>query len=370
MKNRLFLSAASIILMLAAPANAQSSQEKWGDGAAFNGGILLGDDTAQSDEPSVTTFAAPLIKDKTKVAGSQLNRPKLPLTSSGVVGECAARITIPARYLTDQQQVVIQDEYTKLEFTEPVMQNDTVRVKVRDEYVRYKIRQPRWEVETEEVVTRPEYERLTVRPAQWKYVDETVDISRPRLVWKRGKVAGSDVTRTDPVTGSVFTLVEEPGETRTYRKRVMAFPEQVVASRVPAKSITVTKRVLTDAGGVDPITVPAEWRNYKIERLVKAASPREVSVPAQRKLISTDIMVSPERWEWVPVVCGDKLDSNTVRDIQARLARAKFYDGKMDGAFGPKTRGALKAFQEAEGYYHGGEPTLVTLEKLGLRVGK
>ena len=356
MNSRLFLSAASVILAATGAANAQSSQDTWGDGAAYDGGVLLGTETVET----------PLIKDVSKVAGSQLNRPKLPITPSGTVGECAARITIPAKFRTDQQQVTVQDAHTKLEFSEPVMQNDTVRVKVRDEYVRYKIRQPRWEVETEDLVTRPEYERLTVRPAQWKYIDSTVDVSRPRLVWKRGEIASSDITRTDPVTGSIFTLVEEPGETRTYRKRVMVTPEQVVASRVPAKSITVTKRVLTDAGGVDPIRVPAEWRNYKVERLVKSASPREVSVPEQRKLISTDIMVSPERWEWVPVLCGDKLDASAVRDMQARLASANFYKASIDGEFGPQTRRALKAFQESEGYYHGGELTLVSLEKLGV----
>ena len=358
MNSRLFLSAASIILGLAGAANAQSSQDKWGDGAAFDGGVLLG---APTNEPQI-------VNEVSQVAGSQLNRPKLPISPGGTVGECAARITTPARFRTDQRQVIVQDAHTKLAFSEPIMQSDTVRVKVRDEYVRYKIRQPRWEVETEDIVTRPEYERLSVRPAQWKYVDETVDVSQPRLVWKRGLIAGSEITKTDPVTGTTFTLVEEPGETRTYRKRVMVTPEQVVASRVPEKSITVTKRVLTDAGGVDPVTVPAEWRSYKVERLVKPASPREIPVPAKRKLISTDVMVAPKRWEWVPVLCGDKLDPVTVRDLQARLASAEFYDGKTDGEFGLQTRSALRAYQESEGYYHGGELTLVTLKKLGVPV--
>ena len=356
MNRKLIITVASAILGVAATASAQSATEDWGDGAAYGGGVLLG----------VDDVVTPLRPETSKVAGSKLTRPKLPATPGGTVGECAARITIPARYRTDQRQVIVQDAHTKLAFSEPTLQSDSVRVKVRDEYVRYKIRQPRWEVETEDIVTRPEYERLTVRPAQWKFVDETVDISQPRLVWKHGKIAGSEITRTDPVTGSVFTLVEEPGETRTFRKRVMMTPEQVVATRVPAKSLTVTRRVLTDPGGVDKETVPAEFRSYKVERLARPAAAREIPVPAQRKMISTEIMVSPERWEWVPVLCGDKLDGVTIRDMQARLASAGHYEGSADGVFGPQTRRALKAFQESEGYYHSGELSLVTLEKLGV----
>lgn len=352
------VSAAAAVLFSAASAHAQSSDQDWGDGAAFGGGILK-----SSGEMLITRKA-----ETPRVAGSILNSPKLPRTPSGLAGECAARITIPARYRTDQRQVIVQDAHTKLAFSEPALHSDTVRVKVRDEYTRYKVRQPRWEVETEEIVARPEYERLTVRPAQWKFIDETVDISQPRLVWKRGNVAGSQITRTDPVTGSVFTLLEEPGETRTYRKRVMLAPEQVVATRVPAKSLTVTRRVLTDPGGVDAETVPAEFRNYAVEKITQPAMAREIPVPAKRELISTDIMVSPERWEWVPVLCAEDLNVATIRDMQSRLASNQFYDGASDGVFGPQTRRALKAYQESQGYSHSGELSLVTLDKLGVSV--
>ena len=356
MKLRFAVSFASMIAVCAGMANAQSSSDVWGDGAAYGGAVLLG----AKDNVSVPQF------DTSPIAGDTLNRPKMPITPGGKTGECAARITIPAQYRTDQRQVIVQDAHKTLTFSEPNLQSDKVRVKVRDEYTRYQVRQPRWEVETEDVVTRPEYERLTVRPAQWKYIDETVDISQPRLVWKRGKIASSEITRTDPVTGTIFTLIEEPGEKRTFRKRVMVQPEQVVATRIPAKSLTVTRRVLTDPGGVDSVTVPAEFRTYDVQRLIQPATAREMPVPAKRKLISSKVMVSPERWDWVPVLCGDKVDAVTIRDIQTRLASANFYEGTKDGVFGSQTRRALEAFQEAQGYYHGGELSLVTLEKLGI----
>src|SRR5215467_913415 len=51
-----------------------------------------------------------------------------------------------------------------------------------------------------------------------------------------------------------------------------------------------------------------------------------------------------------------------------QVLKAKGYDpGKLDGAMGPKTRGAIKAFQNASGLTGTGELDDGTLDKLGLK---
>ena len=355
MINRL-MGAASAAIFLAGSTFAQEiTPVSWGDGAAYGGGRFIQGDTLS--HPPVK-LATPRIATDSVRAPARL--------SQTPTDECFARISVPATYRTDRRQVVVQDEHTALSFTAPKFGSDVVRVKTQDEYVRYKVRQPRWEVETEEIVTRPAYERLTVRPAQWKFIDETIDISLPKLTWKRGTYQGFDITRTDPVTGTVYTLIEEASEQKTFRKRVMSVPEQVVAQKIPARYTTVTKRILTDPGGVEEETVPAEYSEIDVQTLLEGPVPQQTPVSAKREFIETEIMVSPARWEWKTVVCGEKLNVSLVSHLQTKLNLAGFYKGETDGHLGPQTREALNAFQKSQKLPHGGELTVESLKLLGL----
>jgi peptidoglycan hydrolase-like protein with peptidoglycan-binding domain len=64
------------------------------------------------------------------------------------------------------------------------------------------------------------------------------------------------------------------------------------------------------------------------------------------------------------VMAGD-LPRERVRRVQERLAAAGFDPGPADGIAGPRTRAALRAFQEARGLDPTGEPDGPTLAELG-----
>jgi hypothetical protein len=64
-------------------------------------------------------------------------------------------------------------------------------------------------------------------------------------------------------------------------------------------------------------------------------------------------------------VTGD-LPRERVRRVQERLAAAGFDPGQADGAMGPRTRAALRAFQEARDLAPTGEPNGPTLTELGV----
>lgn len=367
MKLQLLIAAAASALSFAGMATAQeqATAPDWGDGAAYGGGRIIQGETFERSAAMPTLLMRSGASMQKSPTVSTSKEPVAVQSSTPRAAECFARVTFPAQYRTDKRQVVVQDAYKTLSVTEPNFEADTARIKTRDEYIRYKVRKPRWEVETEEITVRPEYQRLTVQPAQWRYIDETVDISQPRLVWKVGESSDEGITRTDPVTGTIFHLVEEAGEKRTFRKRVMASPEQVSARLVPAQNLIVTKRLLTDPGGVDEERVPAEYREIATQRLVVPSLPQEASVPATRDMIETQIMVSPERWDWTPVLCNENLSFGAIMEIQTMLRLAGVYDGAIDGAMGPQTKSALRAFQQSENLPHGGELTLTTLERLG-----
>ena len=280
-------------------------------------------------------------------------------------GECFARVVIPAVYDDVPQTVTVQDSYDKISVTEPQFAPDAVNVKVRDEGVRYIVRQPRYEARSEQILVKPAYERLTVVPAQFEMVSEQIQVGQPRLVWRPGRNL-SGVTRTDPNTGAVYCLVEEPGKTVTVHKRVVRVPEQVRAQSVPAQYMTVTKQVLVDPGGVDQEVIPAEFRDVPVSRLVQPAGQVAQPVAPQQKTINTRVLRSPERFEWVPVLCNTNSNHSSISRVQTALAAAGHYDGQIDGVAGPQTHSALRSFQAERGIIGHGNITAETAQALGV----
>lgn len=280
-------------------------------------------------------------------------------------GQCFARVVIPAVYDDVPQTVTTQDSYDRISVTQPEFAPDSVNVKVRDEGVRYIVRQPRYESRTEQVLVKPAYERLTVVPAQFDMVSQQVQVGQPRLVWRPGRNL-SGVTRTDPNTGAVYCLVEEPGKTVTVHKRVVRVPEQVRAQAVPAQYVSVTKQVLVDQGGVDQEIIPAQFRDVPVSRLVNPAGQLAQPVAPQTKTINTRVLRSPERFEWVPVLCNTNANHSSISRVQGALAASGHYNGQIDGVAGPQTHAAVRNFQAAQGLPSHGNITSETAQALGV----
>ena len=280
-------------------------------------------------------------------------------------GQCFARVVIPAVYDDVPQTVTVQDSFDRISVTEPQFAPDSVSVKTRDEGVRYIVRQPRYETRTEQVLVKPAYERLTVVPAQFDTVSEQIQVGQPRLVWRPGRNL-SGVTRTDPNTGAVYCLVEEPGKTVTVHKRVVRVPEQVRAQAVPAQYVSVTKQVLVDPGGVDQQAIPAEFRDVPVSRLVQPAGQVAQPVAPQTKTINTRVLRSPERFEWVPVLCNTNANHSSISRVQGALAASGHYNGSIDGVAGPQTQAAVRSFQSAQGLPSHGNITSDTAHALGV----
>lgn len=86
----------------------------------------------------------------------------------------------------------------------------------------------------------------------------------------------------------------------------------------------------------------------------RVAAPAPVAVePAQEALVPPAALPVP------------KTPSPVVADIQRELARRGFYDGAIDGLTGPKTEGAVRAFEQAARLKVGtGEPNEAVLAEL------
>lgn len=268
------------------------------------------------------------------------------LPSHAQPGQCYARVRHGAQYAEDSQIVVVEEGYQRLEATQPQITTRQEQVMTKEASVRYEVRQPQYRSVTEQVMTRPAYETLSVSQPEFKTVTETIQVSAPRVVWKRGNpgqlaaqgynvlsTAGGGYAASSQTTGhtgyqggahhssggqsygntapkqhcgancEIWCLVEEPGETVTYNRKVLANPGQVSRKSVPAKYTSVSKQVVADPGGVREIPVPAEYSAITVEDVIQPASVREVNVPPVQGRIQTRRLVENERFEWMRVIC-------------------------------------------------------------------
>ncbi|MEM6626572.1 MAG: peptidoglycan-binding domain-containing protein [Pseudomonadota bacterium] len=300
-------------------------------------------------------------------AGHPQGHPMGGLPSGAKPGECFTRIVHPAVYETVPEQVVTQEGYERLKIIDPEFAPSSIEIMTREAGVRYEVRQPHYEARTENVVVRAPYERLEIVPARFETVTETVVIGEPRLVWRRGANL-SDTQRIDPKTGEIYCLVEEPAKTKTVTKRVMIEPEQVRRVTVPAKTTSVTKHVLVDAGGVKEVPIPAEYQTIHTKELARPAEAKSVHVAPQTKTVMRKVLRSPERFDWVQVLCDTNATPHTIKQLQSALAKRGYYKGPIDGVVGPMTQRAIESFQRDNGIGHTGYLSYDTLRALGVQL--
>jgi len=266
------------------------------------------------------------------------------LPANPTAGLCYARVEIPAQYETSSESVLVEEAYSTIEVEQPQLATREEKIMIKEASVRYRVRQPSYRSVSEKVMTRPAYDKLSVSAPQFSSVTETMKVSAPRLVWKKGNPgqlarqgykihstadAGrggqgyastvqygqtGGATHCGP-TCEIWCLVEEPGESVSYNKKVMTSAGQVRRTRVPAKYQTVLKQVVSDPGGVEEIPVPAEYRTLLVEDLISAGGERTVNVPAKYGEVAKKVLVTPERYEWRQVVC--KPGTGSIRSSQS-----------------------------------------------------
>lgn len=247
-------------------------------------------------------------------------------------GECYARVEIPAQYEHGSETVVTDEGYQTLQVRSAELATRQQDVLVKEASVRYEVRQPTYRTQSEQLLVRPSYDKLVVSAPQFSTVTERLQTSAPRLVWKRGNPGKliaqgyvihstadggrmgqgySSTTQYGTQGGAqcgemceIWCLVEEPGQTVSYNRKVMTNPGGVQRVSVPAKYETITKQVVADAGGVTEVPIPAEFRSYTVEDVVQEASGTYVDVPTKYGQVTTKTLVAPERYEWRRVLCA------------------------------------------------------------------
>lgn len=275
----------------------------------------------------VCAAAAPLAFAGGGYHGSPSYTPDL-LPPSSNPGECWGRVKIPAQYSHSSETVMTEEGYTKTKVKQPRLQSRQEHVLAKEASVRYEVRQPTFKTVSEQMMVRPAYDKLTVTPPQFKHITEKMQVSHPRLVWKRGnpgtlRSQGYIIhsTADDRYNGAnhsgetlyggtcgvqceIWCLVEEPGESVSYTRKIMSHAGQVQRHTVPPKFQTITKQVVADHGGVREIHIPAEYQTVTVEDVVDPGGHHGYVVEPKYGTVNKKVLVSPERYEWRRVLCA------------------------------------------------------------------
>ncbi len=284
--------------------------------------------------------------------------------SGAIAGECYARVEIPAQYSTSTESVMVEEGYAKLEVSQPQLASRQEQVMTKEASIRYEVRQPRYKTVTEQIMTRPAYDKLSVSPPQFRTVTETIQTSAPRLIWKRGNPGrlraqgytihgtADDRRRTGHSGGNhsggnatnftsqlpatncgstceIWCLVEEPGESVSFNRKVMTSPGQVRRIPVPAKYTRISKQVVAEPGSVREIPIPAEYRSITVEDVVNPGGERMVNVPAVYGSVNKRTLLQSERYEWRRVVCRP----GTARISGATQRQSGYGSGYSSGGY-------------------------------------
>ena len=323
------------------------------------------------------------------------------LPQNAQAGQCYARIKSGAQYATASEIVVIEEGYQTLQVTQAQLQSVRKSVKIKDESVRYVVRQPRYRSVTEKIMTSPGYEKLSVSAPQFSTVTETMQVSGPRTVWKKGNpgqlaaqgynvlstanggygtstvsgpsgnyghssgaapsssYAANGGTQCGP-TCEIWCLVEVPGESVSYQRKVMTQPARVVRTPVAPQYQTVSKQVLADPGGVDTVAVPAQYRDITVNQLVAPAGVTAVDVAPKMGEVKTKTLVKPETYGWARVICNTGQVVGQAGAASYPAASGAYSSGYTGGASSSHAAPAYgAAHQSGAGYSQQGSSDIV-----------
>ncbi len=308
--------------------------------------------------------------ERCKMSKQQQNSNVVQLPENGMTllppnakpGMCYGRVVIPPKYKMEKVRVLIDEggekvitvppKYTWVEKTVPTP--------------------PVYKTVTEKVLVKPATEKIVVvRPAKYKWVTKKVLVEPEHTVWKRGNALyqgnNNNVMsqRFNPQTGEIMCLVKVPAKYKTIRQKVMVEPPVTKKITIPAVYKTITKRVLVKPAGTKVVKIPAVYKTIKVKKLLEPAKVITQKIPPKYGYVTKRVKVRDIEYKWEPVVCKTNLTPGLVENLQRKLKKLGYYNGPIDGIYGPLTQRAVNAYQKDHGLAQGAL-TLQVCKALGI----
>ena len=277
-------------------------------------------------------------------------------------GECYARIALAAVTQTVEEQIMIEPARQEVRIIPAQFGDVTEEVVVREATTELITVPATYTTVQEEVVVRPAARRLIPVEPIYDTVIEEIVVVPERTVWKPGT---GPIQRIDEATGEILCLVTEPAVTKQVERRVMIQPASTREEIIPAVTEIVEREVVNTPARVEERVIPAETRT--VTRRVEVVPAREeiIEIPPVFDTIAREVVVEPARTEWQSILCETNTTPDIIRRIQVALQQRGYYNGPIDGIFGPLSQRAIDGFQRDNGQVGTGV-TMDTLALLGV----
>ncbi|MGA0234617.1 MAG: peptidoglycan-binding protein [Alphaproteobacteria bacterium] len=277
-------------------------------------------------------------------------------------GECYARIALAAVTQTVEEQIMIEPARQEVRIIPAQFGDVTEEVVVREATTELITVPATYTTVQEEVVVRPAARRLIPVEPIYDTVIEEIVVVPERTVWKPGT---GPIQRIDEATGEILCLVTEPAVTKQVERRVMIQPASTREEIIPAVTEIVEREVVNTPARVEERVIPAETRT--VTRRVEVVPAREeiIEIPPVFDTIAREVVVEPARTQWQSILCETNTTPDIIRRIQVALQQRGYYNGPIDGIFGPLSQRAIDGFQRDNGQVGTGV-TMDTLALLGV----
>jgi len=274
-------------------------------------------------------------------------------------GECYARIALSAVTQNVEEQIMIEPARQEVRIIPAQFGDVTEEVVVREATTELLTIPASYTTVQEEVVVRPAARRLIPVEPIYDTVIEEIVVVPERTVWKPGT---GPIQKLDEATGEILCLVTEPAVTKQVERRVMIQPASTREEIIPAITEVVEREVVNTPARVEERLIPAETRT--VTRRVEVVPAREeiIEIPPVFDTIAREVVIEPSRTEWRSILCETNTTPGIIRRIQVSLQQRGYYNGPVDGIFGPLSQRAIDGFQRDNGQVGTG----VTMDTLGL----
>jgi len=322
---------------------------------------------AQAREEERKKYEAELAaQNEEKTAKSQQDDMLPPRANAG---ECYARVVSPAQYEQRSEQVVIQEEGKEVSVIPATYRVETKQVMVSPEQkIVEKIIPAQYETYEDKVLVKEATKKLVRKEAEFQTIEEKILVKPEYEVWKKGT---GPIQKIDESTGEIMCLVKIPAEYKTYTRQELVKPERIEEVEIPAVYKMVKKQRLVKDKEVVYKTIPAVYKTVEVEVVDKPAQKTETIIPAKYQTLTKMEKVTDSKVEWREILCETNFNKDLVTDLQIAL-RDKGYlkpvaSDKViiDGIIGDNTMNAVTAYQKDNNLSYG-QLTMEVLKHLNV----
>jgi len=282
----------------------------------------------------------------------------LPSPEAAKSGECYGKVTIQGETKEVEEEAVVTPETTEIVSKPAEYKEVEEEIVVKEASTKLVDLPATYKTVKEEIVITPEHVEKTVTSAKYKEVEEKILVSPAQKAWEK--------TQGTIDQGEVMKLVEKPAVYKTAKNKVLVEDEKVEEKTIPAVTKMVEKQVIDQPAHQEKIDVMPVTKKIKKQVLVKDATTEEVKVPAVTEKVTHLVNVTPNKTEWLPVICDESLNRDVVKKIQGALLSRGYKISKVDGALGPRSKKAIQDYQQSIGLTSPGI-ALKTLDSLAVQ---